>query len=326
MLEPNKALEVFFSYSHKDQDLRDQLETHLSLLKNQGVVSGWHDRKVIAGTEWAGEIEAHLNTAQIILLLISADFLASSYCYGIEVMRAMDRHNAGEARVIPIILRACDWHNAPFGKLQALPTDGKPISGRSWRNRDEAFLNATQGIRKIINLIRDTAKHAQPSQYLRNNLSFSSLTTPVRITPKYHILFVDDENVKLDEYRNFMSSKSKYFYCTYLGDGREAIAFIERIHVDILFLDLLMARVGGLLVIEQLRERGYDLPIIVVSGAIPSMKEAVSLGANAFVWRGEWKRDLRGILFDYLVYKGEMTANIRTQVNLPNIRWESNPR
>jgi hypothetical protein len=148
--EPKKALEVFFSYSHKDQDLRDQLETHLSLLKNQGFISSWHDRKIIAGTEWAGEIDAHLNTAQIILLLISSDFLASTYCYGIEVTRAMERHNAGEARVIPIILRPCDWHSAPFGKLQALPTDGKPVDSRNWYNKDEAFYNVSQGIRKAV--------------------------------------------------------------------------------------------------------------------------------------------------------------------------------
>lgn len=148
--ESKKALEVFFSYSHKDQDLRDQLEAHLSLLKNQGFISNWHDRKIIAGAEWAGEIDAHLNTAQIILLLISADFLASTYCFGIEVTRAMERHNAGEARVIPIILRHCDWHVAPFGKLQVLPTDGKPVDSRNWYNKDEAFYDVTQGIRKAV--------------------------------------------------------------------------------------------------------------------------------------------------------------------------------
>ncbi len=150
VFEPNKALEAFFSYSHKDQDLRDQLETHLSILKNQGVVSGWHDRKIIAGVEWAREIGAHLNTAQIILLLISADFIASTYCYDIEVKRAMERHYAGEARVIPIILRHCDWHHAPFGKLQALPTDGKPVDSRNWYNKDEALHNVAQGIRKAV--------------------------------------------------------------------------------------------------------------------------------------------------------------------------------
>ncbi len=148
--DPKKALEVFFSYAHKDQDSRDQLETHLSLLKNQGVISSWHDRKIIAGTEWAREIDAHLNTAQIILLLISADFLASTYCYDIEFKRAMERHNAREARVIPLILRHCDWHHAPFAKLQVLPTDGKPVDSRSWHNKDEAFLDIAQGIRKAV--------------------------------------------------------------------------------------------------------------------------------------------------------------------------------
>lgn len=148
--EQKKVLEVFFSYAHKDQDLRDQLETHLSLLKHQGFIANWHDRKIIAGTEWDREIDTHLNSAQIILLLISADFLASPYCYDIEVKRAMEMHNSGEARVIPIILRHCDWHTAPFGKLQALPTDGKPVESRNWYDKDEAFYDITQGIRKAV--------------------------------------------------------------------------------------------------------------------------------------------------------------------------------
>lgn len=159
--EPKKALEIFFSYSHKDQDLRDQLETHLTLLRNQGFVSTWHDRKIIAGTEWAREIDAHLNTAHIILLLISADFLASTYCYDIEVKRAMERHSVGEARVIPIILRYCEWHPALFGKLQALPTDGKPVDSQNWHNKDEAFYNIAQGIRKTVEnfqLLRTSTK------------------------------------------------------------------------------------------------------------------------------------------------------------------------
>jgi TIR domain len=162
--EPKKALEVFFSYSHKDQALRDQLEAHLSLLKNQGFISSWHDRKIIAGTEWAGEIDAHLNSAQIILLLISADFLASTYCYGIEVARAIERHNAGEAIVIPIILRPCDWHSAPFGKLQALPTDGKPVTGRSWHDLDEAFYDVATGIQKAV---RELTMHSGMTRHGR---------------------------------------------------------------------------------------------------------------------------------------------------------------
>ena len=148
--EPNKTFEVFFSYSHKDQDLRDQLEAQLSLLKRQGFISSWHDRKIGAGDEWEKEIDVHLNTSQVILLLVSADFIASSYCYDIEMKRAIERHNSGEALVIPIILRSCDWHNAPFGKLQALPTEGKPIIGRDWHNLDEALYDVAKGIRKAI--------------------------------------------------------------------------------------------------------------------------------------------------------------------------------
>lgn len=141
-------IEVFYSYAHADEVLRDELDKHLSILKRGGVIQDWHDRRIGAGTEWAGQIDAHLNTAHIILLLISADFLASDYCYDVEMTRAMERHHAGEARVIPVILRPVDWQGAPFGKLQALPTDARPVT--SWANRDEAFKDVAQGIRAAV--------------------------------------------------------------------------------------------------------------------------------------------------------------------------------
>jgi len=149
--------ELFYSYSHKDEELRDELENHLSILKRQGVIAGWHDRKIGAGYAWQGEIDAHLNSAAVILLLISADFLASDYCYDIEMKRALERHKTGEARVIPVILRAVDWQGAPFGKLQCLPTDGRPVT--SWTNRDEAFRDVVKGIRAALeeSLVRKAA-------------------------------------------------------------------------------------------------------------------------------------------------------------------------
>lgn len=122
------------------------LQSHRSLLKRQGVISEWHDRRISAGREREGLIDQHLNTSQIILLLVSSNFLASDYCYDIELARAMARHSAGEARVILVILRACDWHGASFGKLQPLPTDGEPVT--SWQNIDEAFTNVAKGIRQ----------------------------------------------------------------------------------------------------------------------------------------------------------------------------------
>jgi tetratricopeptide (TPR) repeat protein len=143
--KPTRAVEVFFSYSHKDEDLRDELSKHLALLKRQQVITAWHDRKIGAGKEWENEIDEHLNTADIILLLISSDFLASDYCYDVEVKTAMKRHDDGDARVIPVILRPVDLKGALFGRLQALPKDARPVT--DWPNRDQAFLNVAQGIR-----------------------------------------------------------------------------------------------------------------------------------------------------------------------------------
>lgn len=134
-----EPVEVFFSYSHKDKQLRDELANHLSILKRNSIITEWYDRQIGAGTEWAGKIDAHLNRSRVILLLISSDFLASDYCYSIEVTRAMERHADGEACVIPVILRSVDWKGAPFEKLQALPDNAKPVS--SWPDLDEAFTN-----------------------------------------------------------------------------------------------------------------------------------------------------------------------------------------
>jgi hypothetical protein len=136
---------VFLSYSHRDEALREQLETHLSMLRRQGVISTWHDRRLLAGDSIDDGIVRELELADIILLLVSPDFLASEYCYGVEVARALNRHAAGEARVIPVILRPCDWRTAPFGKLLASPTDGRPIT--KWPDQDDAFLDIARAIR-----------------------------------------------------------------------------------------------------------------------------------------------------------------------------------
>ncbi len=142
-----KGVGIFFSYSHQDEELRDELEKHLSLLRRQGIVIGWHDRRISPGKEWKGEINTHLEKALIILPLISPDFIASDYCYDVEMRRALERHESGESRVIPIILRAVSWESAPFGRLQALPKNGHPVT--SWPNRDEAFRNIAEGITRV---------------------------------------------------------------------------------------------------------------------------------------------------------------------------------
>lgn len=146
--QPTNPIEVFYSYAHEDEKLRDELKKHLSNLKRQGVITDWYDRDILAGKEWDTEIKQHLDSSKVILLLISPDFMDSAYCNDVELKRAMERHEAKEARVIPVILRPVDWKGAMFSKLEALPTDAKPIA--SWDDRDEAFLDVTKGIRKAI--------------------------------------------------------------------------------------------------------------------------------------------------------------------------------
>lgn len=142
------SLEIFISYSHMDERLLKKLEKHLIPLKRQDLITDWYDRRISPGKEWAHEINKHLDTAQLILLLVSPDYVASDYCYSFEVKRAIERHETGEACVIPVILRPADWEGTPFGKLQALPKDGKPVT--TWTNRDLAYLDITDGIRKAI--------------------------------------------------------------------------------------------------------------------------------------------------------------------------------
>ena len=141
-------LSVFISYAHRDEDFKDELVVHLANLKRQGKISAWQDRDIEAGAEWHPEIQQQLEAAEIILLLISPPFIASEYCYDLEMRRALERHDAGTARAIPIILRPADWQDTPFSKLQVLPKDAKPIT--KWADRDEAFVNVVQGIRRAV--------------------------------------------------------------------------------------------------------------------------------------------------------------------------------
>lgn len=139
---------VFFSYSHKDEALRNELEAHLALLKHEGLVETWHDRRIVAGDSFDDAIFSQLESADVILLLVSSDFINSPYCYSREMERAMERHHAGQARVIPVILRHCDWTRAPFGKLLAAPRDGRPVM--SWPDRDEALADVARQVRQAV--------------------------------------------------------------------------------------------------------------------------------------------------------------------------------
>jgi TIR domain/prokaryotic YEATS domain len=141
-------VQVFISYSHKDEALLNVLRDHLSPLRRQGLIADWHDRRIAPGDRWDREINEQLERCQIVLLLLSASFIASDYIDGIEVAAALRRHTTGEAKVIPVVLRAVDWEETKLGKLQALPTSGKPVA--SWRDRDQAFRDVARGVRTVL--------------------------------------------------------------------------------------------------------------------------------------------------------------------------------
>lgn len=164
---------IFFSYSHKDEALRDELEVHLTALRRQGLVEFWHDRRIGAGEEFDPEIDEAIRTAHVVLLLVSPDFIASDYCYGREMTVALERHDRSEARVIPVILRPCLWQGLPFGRLMATPRDGRPVT--KFPTLDDGFLEVTQAIRDAAEQFADIAK---PAARARDSITAYQGPTP----------------------------------------------------------------------------------------------------------------------------------------------------
>ena len=139
---------IFISYAHKDEQYKEALIEHMSGLRRAGIINEWNDRKIVAGQNWGEEISSNLKSSNIILFLISASFMNSDYCMGIEVKTALDMHEKGEAQLIPIVIRAVDWTDSEISKLQGLPKDARPIS--SWENADEAWLDVISGLKNHI--------------------------------------------------------------------------------------------------------------------------------------------------------------------------------
>jgi hypothetical protein len=160
----NQTKNIFICYSHADEAVKNELIDHLSPLKRGGLVSHWHDRQITPGDDWDNKIKQQLNSADIIIPLVSSSFLASEYCIETELNIALRRHDNGEAKLIPVIVRPCDWQTMSFSKIQALPKDAKAIS--QWPDRDTALLDVVNGIKRII-LIANASKidnDAAPTQ------------------------------------------------------------------------------------------------------------------------------------------------------------------
>ena len=172
-------VKIFFCYAHKDETLLTELKTHLSPLWREGLIEVWYDRDISAGMQWEQQIKEQLNSSQIILLLISPDFMASDYINNVELKQALERDKRGEARVIPVILRPVYWKGV-LGRLQALPTDGRPVVDRYWQSVDEAFFNVIEGVRKVI-------EHMEPPPELQPRRPFEKAQEEERAKPLFSI-------------------------------------------------------------------------------------------------------------------------------------------
>jgi hypothetical protein len=204
--DPPHPVELFYSYAHRDEQLRKRLEMHLSALRQQGVITEWHDRKIVAGTDWKRSIDKHLATATVILLLISPDFLASDYCYGVEMERALARHAKGDACVIPVILRPVDWQGTPFAHLQCTPTGAKPVT--MWADRDEAFRDVAIAIRTAI---EELPLHQPPLSFAQQPISPQLLA----------LTFAQQQH-----------ASSNYYSCV-LSYATEDQTFAEKLYTDL---------------------------------------------------------------------------------------------
>jgi len=149
-------LNIFFAYSREDSKLRERLDKHLSGLKRRNYINTWYDGQIDAGTEWEKEIDYALSKADIILLLISADFIASDYCYEVEMRKAISRHEKGDAVIIPVMLHPCDWTDLPFSKIQGLPQNGKAVSSTEWKNPEFALNEVAKSIKDTVGNLRKT--------------------------------------------------------------------------------------------------------------------------------------------------------------------------
>ncbi len=168
---------LVFSYSHTDEELRNELEKHLSPLKRMGKIDAWHDRRIVPGEEFEGKIDKNFLEAEIVLLLVSSDFINSDYCFQVEMERALQRHDLGEAIVIPVILRPCAWHQLPFGKLLAATKDGRPVV--QFPSYDEGFVQVVDAVSRALDQLGAQSTIRNPLSPEAPHISSSpAITTP----------------------------------------------------------------------------------------------------------------------------------------------------
>lgn len=154
------SVEIFCSYAHEDEPLRREFDDSVVRMRRKKQIEVWHDKRISAGDRWRDQIDEHLDSADVITLFVSRDFLASEYCYEKELSRALEREAKKEAVVVPIIVRDCEWRDAPFAHLQGIPSGAKPVT--SWPNRDEAWTDVAKCLKvTVLNVLALKKKRAE---------------------------------------------------------------------------------------------------------------------------------------------------------------------
>lgn len=173
----NRAVRVFCAYSHRDQPYREQLVTHLSGLVRDGLIELWFDRMISPGVDWNSEIASQLDSAEIVVLLLSADFAKSEYCVGVEMKRAQERADRNDIRAVPVFIRPFHWPNSPLHRFQGLPSNGLPV--KKWKDRDDAYVDIVRGLEIVASEVRESASAgahaASPSTVSAAGGGFSSV-------------------------------------------------------------------------------------------------------------------------------------------------------
>lgn len=193
-------MKVFISYSHKDEDVLKRLHTHLAVMIRKGEISEWFDRKILPGGELDEEIMDKLLASELFLPIVSPDFLASKYCYEVEMKIALSRCRKGEMLVVPIIVEPCDWTSTPLGKLKGLPKDGKAVA--LWDNKNSAFDDVVKELRRLINSsLRKPAAVSKPSIQQANGKTQvelpEAIQAPQRKTSRYRAKKTFSESEKI---------------------------------------------------------------------------------------------------------------------------------
>jgi len=283
------SAKIFICYAREDERFLNKLKKQLSLLQHQGLIELWYDRNISAGSEWEKEIHEHLSSADVILLLVSPHFMASQYCYGVEMKQALERQEEGDAVVIPIILRPVDWESTPLSKLQALPTDGKPMT--TWAVEDKALLDIVKGIRGVV---EKRVSQAEEMKEAQNNASFPEEKQDIQ----HQSLFHNEEDMKIKlvvEYLKalgFDQSELSFERSFFLKMGKFSYKVETEQQIDAAQarLDILVSRAGKNLFIVEIKNTNISISSADIDQAVSYARLVHPIAPICIITNGkEWK-------------------------------------